>query len=233
MFCKRRADEPPLCGLVAAAFAVAVACSCRAEPRAAPHKPPAAPTSADAIPIAPLSGKLLGQAYALRNARYYVDRRRGYAKIDIQLSASRAEAPCGDLEDPHAPSVWLRRQGNREPARAEHTVRVSGGGPWQVHYQVHEHDQWLGNGDANALFVVNQVDPDLVIQGALQACFRDATGSCVAGRFAAHYCTIAIDAPVRGTNAMERPPRRPLPAAASSTPDAGRAVPSTELGVPR
>jgi hypothetical protein len=233
MPCLRRVDDPPLLRLVVAMLAFGGACSCRAEPRAPPRKPPAAPTSANAIPIASLNGKLLGETFTLHDGRYYVDRRRGYQRIDIQLSASNAKTPCGDLDDLRAPSVWLRRHGDQEPAPAKHAVRVSAGGPWQVHYQVHEHEQWLGNGDANALFVVDQVDPDMVIRGALQACFRDATGSCVAGRFAAHYCTIGIDAPVRGTDAMKRPPRRPLPPAATSGPDAGRDAPPTERGVQR
>jgi hypothetical protein len=79
-----------------------------------------------------------------------------------------------------------------------------------VHYQLREDGEWIGNGDANALLVVTEVRPDLKLTGGLWACFRDRTTSCVKGQFSAAFCQTGIDAPVRGTEAMERPTAKQL-----------------------
>ena len=46
----------------------------------------------------------------------------------------------------------------------------------------------------------------MTLHGELKACFGDKDKSCVAGTFDAKYCSVRIDSPVRGTEAMERPP---------------------------
>ncbi len=176
-----------------------------------PLKDPApAAANEDAIPVGPLSGKLAGKAFTVHTARYFVDQRPGYEKVDIKLYAGAAPSACGDVAPEKPAEVWLRRKGPERLKAGTFTVDVEKGGPWEVHYQVHQDERWVGYGDANALFVITDVDPDLKVHGELSACFRDHTGSCVAGRFTANYCRITIDAPVRGTQAMERPPQKPL-----------------------
>lgn len=189
--------------------------ACGHPDNAPPKEPRPAPTSADAIPVAPLSGKLLDQPFTIKSARYYVDQRPGYQKIVLKLYGVDSPTPCTDLTPRKPPEVWLRHNG---PERAEPSttkVDLDGRAPWEVHYQIQRNGRWAGNGDARALFVITQVDPDMKMHGELSACFRDATGSCVAGRFVANYCRIWIDSPVRGSDVMEHPPKN-LP---KDTPD--------------
>jgi hypothetical protein len=176
----------------------------RIEP--APIEPKPAPTSADGIPAAGLGGELVGKPFVVQSARYVVDRRHGYEKVDISLSAGSVEFPCDTREPKDSPSVWLRRKGSDELKAEQARIGPKDQGPWEVHYQVRRERHWVGNGQASALIVVHDVGPDMKLTGELSACFRDAHGSCVAGRFAADYCPIRIDQPVRGTEAMERPP---------------------------
>jgi hypothetical protein len=191
------------------------ACS-HAEPPA-PKEPPPPPSSEQVIPVGPVSGKLGGQPFTMKSARYYFDQRPGYEKVDLKLYAVETDTPCTDLVAQKPMAVWLRRQGPERIAAETTTTTVAGGGKWDVHYQVHEDERWAGTGEANALVVMGEPGPDLKIEGSLWACFRDATGSCVSGTFTASYCRIEIDAPVRGTEAMERPAKRALPAPAEST----------------
>ncbi len=185
-------------------------------PQSAPLKdPPKAPTSAAAIPVAPLSGKLLGESFAVKSARYYVDQRPGYQKIILKLYGVDSPTPCKDLTPVKPPEVWLRHDGPKRIAKTMTPIDLKRDAPWQLHYQIHKDGRWIGNGDARALFVITQVDPDMKVHGELSACFRDATGSCVAGQFVANYCRIWIDSPVRGSDVMEHPPRN-LP---KDTPD--------------
>jgi len=195
-----------------AVFALAsFALGCEHYEKPGPPKEPAAPpASPDSIPVGPVSGKLLDQPYTHLAGRYYVDQRPGFEKTDIRLYATEAETPCGPLREKKPASVWLRRKG-AERVAAGSSVTDLDKGEWEVHYQVQKDGYWVGNGDARALVVINDVGPDLKITGSLSACFRDETGSCVAGSFTASYCRISIDSPVRGTDAMERPPERKLP----------------------
>jgi hypothetical protein len=190
--------------------------------------PPEPPASADSIPVGPVSGKLLDQPFTELSGRYFVDQRPGFEKMDIKLYATEAETPCGKLKEEKPASVWLRRAG-AERATPGSSVTNLDKGEWEVHYQVQKDGFWVGNGDARALVVISDVGPDLKISGALSACFRDETGSCVAGSFTASYCRISIDSPVRGTEAMERPPERklpPIPAPASAAPSSSDAPPA-------
>lgn len=191
--------------------------ACDRQPRLGPPKePPPPPTSEDSIHVGPLSGKIDGQPFQVKSARYYVDARPGFERVEIKLYASASPTPCGALESPKSPSVWLRRVGRDKLEREKSTTTVKDGGKWEVHYQVQDDGFWIGVGEANALLVLDEPGPDLRLKGVMSACFRDHTGSCVAGEFSASFCRIAIDEPVRGTEAMERPPKRPLAAVASA-----------------
>lgn len=226
----RRGSVPivPRLAAIALASSAVVACG-HAEPTP-PKDPPKAPTSAAAIPVAPLSGKLLGEPFAIKSARYYVDQRPGYKKIILKLYGVESSSPCKDLTPLKAPEVWLRHDGPERIKKGQTTIDLDGKAPWQVHYQIQKDGRWVGNGAARALFVVTQVAPDMKVHGELTACFRDATGSCVAGVFVANYCRIWIDSPVRGSDVMEHPTRHlpedtpdvvPPPSALPSVPPSG------------
>lgn len=210
---------------------------CEPQPRTGPFKePPPAPTSEDSIHVGPLSGKIDGKEFIGKSARYYVDHRPGYEKIDVKIYGVGSKTPCGDLDEPKPPSVWLRRVGAEKVTAEKTTTTVAEGGKWQVHYQIQDSGYWIGNGDANALVVTEEVGPDLKLSGVLSACFRDTTGSCVAGEFAASFCRVSFDEPVRGTEAMERP-KQVMPFAAPSAsaapaPSAGAAAAPSASAAP-
>jgi hypothetical protein len=203
----------------------ALCAACGRSEEGPPKEPAPAPTAGEAIPVGPLSGKLAGEVFTVHAARYYVDQRPGYEKVDIKLYAAKAATSCGDLAEKKSTSVWLRRKGSKPVEPGTFATNVADGGEWEVHYQAQQDARWRGYGEANALFVVTAVDPDLKLHGELSACFRDPSGSCVAGRFTAHLCRISIDAPVRGAENMERRPKTPLPAAPKA---AGSAAPDEE-----
>jgi hypothetical protein len=190
-------------------WAFVAGCSKAPEPQ--PENPPAAPASPEAIPNAPLNGTIGGEPFTLKDARYYVDQRPGYEKIDIKLSEVSAKMPCSELDSAKGKSLWLRRKGTDKLEPQTVNISLDKQGPWEAHYQIYRDGQWFGNGEANALFVIRDVRPDMKLEGELWSCFRDGTASCAKGRFSASYCRIRIDAPVRGTEAMERPPAGKLP----------------------
>ncbi len=180
------------------------ACKAEAPPEKYQVEPP--PTSAETIPDSPLTGKIRGDEFKLANARYYVDRRLGYEKVDIKLSAGQAEDPCGPVMPRESTMVWIRHWGPEPMQKLEARIDPSQPGPWEAHYQVRVEKNWLGNGTSSALLVIREVSPDLSLHGEIKLCFADKDKSCVAGTFVATYCPIRIDSPVRGTDAMERPP---------------------------
>lgn len=208
---------------MALAFAV-VACS---HPDSSPPKePPPAPTSDEAIPVGPLGGKLLGESFTVKSARYYVDQRPGYQKTVLELYGVDAPTPCEDLTPVKPPTVWLRHDGPERVEAGKTSIGLDAKAPWALHYQIQKNGRWVGNGDANALFVVTAVDSDMKVHGELSGCFRDATGSCISGRFTANYCRIWIDSPVRGADGMEREPDvmpKAPPVPASAAPSASAA----------
>jgi hypothetical protein len=155
------------------------------------------------IPEGPLSGTIDGKSFAVKTAIYAVDRRLGYEHVDVKLYSTEIEEPCAK-NDPGGPTVWLRRRG-AEPL-VPGTARVAAGepSPWEVHYQIKEGRAWMGNGDAAASIVIRQVETDAKIHGELSAAFGDASRSLVAGTFVAQRCLISIDAPVRGSPALEQ-----------------------------
>jgi hypothetical protein len=206
---------------IAALTLSTLACQNAESTPAAPIDPKPAPTSIDAIPAGTLGGEIAGQPFSVQSARYIVDRRHGFEKVDISLSAGSVESPCEERTPKDATSVWLRRKG--EPTLAEEVARIEpeDEDKWEAHYQVRQGHAWIGNGRASALIVIHDVGPDMKLAGELSACFGDRHASCVAGRFTADYCPIRIDAPVRGTEAMERPPSMEAGAGHRDPGDAG------------
>ncbi len=196
-----------LASLALLAVAPALA-SCRDEAHpAAPAAVEPPVSSPEGIPDAPVSGRVHGAPFVLRDARYVVDRRPGYQHTDIQLSSGTGEGACAPVSPPTATSVWLRLEG---PARIEGTTARLGhgaSGPWTVHYQVFDGDSWLGAGDGSALLVLHDPSPDGRLSGGLAVCFPDADRSCVSGSFDAVACPPRIDQPVRGTPSPEAVPR--------------------------
>lgn len=188
-----------------ATLACAAAFGCSPAEASAPEQPAAAPTSTDAIPSGVLAGSLASRPFALKSARYHIDRRFGYDQLQLGLSGGEASGPCGEPAA-HAASVWLRRRGSERITAT--TVRLAPGekNAWQVHYQVHGDHGWVGNGDASALIAIQEVRADEKLTGELWACFVDREKSCVSGRFRAEYCPERLDAPVRGSESMERLP---------------------------
>jgi hypothetical protein len=166
------------------------------------HADPVA-NSADSIPTAPVSGTIRGKSFGLGSARYFVDRRLGYEKIEIKLSAGKSAEHCSAPLPNDSASVWLRRTGSG-PIKSE-TIRIASNQheAWEVHYQAEDDGQWVGNGNAEALVVLEPPSADQHLRGELSVCFADETKSCVLGTFVAEYCPISIDAPIRGSYHME------------------------------
>jgi len=184
-------------------------------------------SSADSIPVAPVSGTIHAKPFGLGSARYFVDRRPGYAHVDIKLSAGKSADHCGAPLPDDSASVWLRRAGsesiNSEIIRIASNRREA----WEVHYQAMDDGQWVGNGNAEALVVLEPPAADQRLRGELSVCFADETKSCVLGTFVAEYCPISIDAPIRGMYHME----------SKTAFDPARAAPSegsdpTQVGAP-
>jgi hypothetical protein len=193
------ASAATLVTLLACAGCVCVL-GCAAPPPPAPSGKVSPPQeSANSIPDSPLSGTLRGAPFKLANARYYVDTRRGYEHIEVQLNAASAGEPCGPLVSKDDPTVFLRRKGSEHPAPGEVRLEPKTPGPWEVHYQAREHERWIGNGYAAALLVLKEVRSDGALEADLSVCFADGLKSCVSGSINATRCKIPIDSPVRGT----------------------------------
>jgi hypothetical protein len=186
--------------------------ACRKDTQPEPHRavdPPVA--SHNAIPDAPVSGTVRGAPFALRDARYIVDRRVGYAHTDIVLSASKSEAPCGALNPARGTSIWLRLEGDAKIESKDLRINADTPSEWSVHYQVFEGDQWVGLADASAIVTIRGAGPDGRISGGIAVCFSDAAKSCVSGSFDAVSCPPSIDQPVRGTMPPESIPEKYKP----------------------
>lgn len=177
----------------------------REEVSSAPTNPP--PVS-DRLNLAtgPTSGTLSGQPFKVRTARYSVDRRPGYERLEIRLLDVPEKTPCEDHESEKPSSVWIRRQGGGPAKPGKYLIKGGIDSGWEVHYETHHNGSWLGNGRANAVLMLEDVRVDGRIEGVLHACFGDREKSCVKGHFEATYCPITIDAPVRGAHAMEAGP---------------------------
>lgn len=192
-----------------AILAVAALASCRDEAHPPPPRavdPPVA--SPEAIPEAPVSGRVHGVPFVMRDARYVVDRRLGYAHTDIQLSSGSADASCGPISPATATSVWLRLEGPERLESASMRVGPGTSRRWTVHYQVFDGAAWVGVGDGSALLTLHEPGADGRLSGGIAVCFSDDTKSCVSGSFDAVACPPRIDQAVRGT-----PPTEAIPPA--------------------
>jgi len=199
---------------------------CRAESHAEPspsREPPV--ESPGAIPDAPLNGTVRGAPFVVRDARYVVDRRLGYAHTDILLSSAKADTPCGPLAQSRATSVWLRLEGAGAVEPKEWRIGPAMESPWSVHYQIFDGESWIGVAANNAVLAIREATPDGHLSGGLASCFPDDDKSCVSGSFEALNCPTSLDQPVRGAVPPEAIPSRYLEAVRSSTRpggDAGR-----------
>jgi hypothetical protein len=169
-------------------------------------EPPVA--SPDAVPDAPVSGRIRGAAFVMRDARYRIDRRPGYAHTDIELSSGAAESACAAVLPRTSTSVWLRLEGVDPIASASTRSGPGGQGPWKVYYQAYQGAGWVGVGEGSALVTLHEPGPDGHVPGGIAVCFPDETKSCVSGSFDAVACPASIDQPVRGT-----PPPEAIPPA--------------------
>ncbi len=194
--------------LLSAAVAL-LGAGCRKElhvTKYAPVEPPV--TKIDAIPDAPVSGTLRGASFRLKDARYVVDHRMGYERVDIKLSAGAPESACGPVKPSDASMVWLRREKSDELETQELHLDPSKPGPWSVHYQVHTPDGWVGSAEGYATVTLRASDPDGKLSGGLSVCFSDDQQSCVSGSFDALPCPWGIDKPVRGALVAEAIPEK-------------------------
>jgi hypothetical protein len=224
------------CALGQAVLAASCLCfllGCGRRTEATPNPAPrAAPTSADAIPAGPVSGKVAGKPFALKGARYSLDIRPGVEKTDIVLTDVETAEPCADLGPLHATSVWLRWTGVGVP-KAE-VVRTDPQSPsaWAAHYERFDEGRWVGNGNASALIALEAPKVDRKLEGSVSVCFGDGLDSCVAGSFVARDCPIRIDAPVRGAPALEQMPEAGPEGRGESPTGAGLPSPSASASAP-
>jgi hypothetical protein len=180
---------------------------CRDEAQPAAVKPVEPPmTTPESIPEAPVTGRIHGAPFAMRDARYIVDRRVGYAHTDILLSAGTAESACAPLTPAQSTSVWLRLAGPGKVATTNVRTGPGQGDSWSAHYQFFDGDAWVGAGDGSALVSLREPGPDGKLSGGIAVCFSDGAKSCVSGSFDATPCPPSIDQPVRGT-----PPPEAIP----------------------
>lgn len=185
--------------------------ACRDEAHPAPGRPVDPPVSSpDAIPDAPVSGRVRGAPFALRDARYVIDRRVGYAHTDVLLSAGSSEGACGPVLPSQSTSLWLRLEGPGKIASTSARVGPGADGGWQVHYQVFDRGAWTGSGDGTALLVLREPAPDGHLSGGIAVCFPDESKSCVSGSFEAVGCPTTLDQAVRGTPPPEAIPQQYL-----------------------
>jgi len=186
-----------------------IACRDEAHPAAAkPVEPPV--TSPESIPEAPVTGRIHGAPFAMRDARYVVDHRVGYAHTDVLLSTGTAESACAPVSPAQSTTVWLRLEGPGTIETVNARVGPGKAGSWSVHYQVFEGGTWIGAGDGSALVSLHEPGPDGRLSGGLAVCFADDARSCVSGSFDAVRCLPRIDQPVRGTPPPEAVPSQYL-----------------------
>lgn len=220
--------------VVGGAMAALVACRDEASPTAPrPVEPPV--SSHSAIPDAPVTGTIRGAPFVVRDARFIVDRRIGYAHTDIKLSSGKAESPCGPIIPGTATSVWLRLDGPDKIVSQDMKIEPGKPAAWSVHYQAWNEDQWVGVGEAGALVTVHEPTPDGRVTGAIAICFSDDTKSCASGSFDAQSCPAAIDEPVRGAVPPEAvPDKYRLRMSSSGSPSASSPppAPSTSASAP-
>lgn len=204
---------------------------CQSEAHVTPHQAVDPPVSSPkSIPDAALFGTIRGQSFQLQDARYIPDHRGGFERVDIKLSAGKADEACGDVKPSGSTSIWLRQEGSDTVESQELTLKPGEESRWSVHYQVHGEDGWIGNTDASAVVSLHAAGPDGRITGGIAVCFADDQKSCVSGSFAAAPCPYRIDAAPRGAIPPEAIPekyKQKLKAAPTASPtDAPTASPT-------
>ncbi len=192
-----------------AMLAATLLSACRPESHTSTRAPVGPPVeSPDAIPDAPLNGTVRGAPFTVRDARYVIDRRRGYAHTDVLLSSARASSPCGPLSSPRATSVWLRLDGPGALESKDWRLRSSDDAPWSVHFQAYSDEGWVGVAGGDAILSIRDIAADGRVRGGLAACFGDGERSWVYGSFDAVSCPTTLDQPVRGTLPPETIPAK-------------------------
>ncbi len=151
----------------------------------------------DKIPLNPVSGKLAGKPFALKDARMHIDRRPGYERVDVLLRAEVATAPCKKLTNEKAAGIWIRFGGVTSVDQKEYRRSPKKPGKTEVHMEVTRDGRWFGNGNSAALLLIEQFDPSSGISGVLSVCFADEARSCASGNFVATYCSNPLDEPPR------------------------------------
>jgi hypothetical protein len=193
---------------LAALATFATLAACRDEARPGPGKVVEPPVSSpDGIPDAPVSGRIRGAPFLVRDARYVVDRRAGYAHTDIALSAGKAEEACGPVSPRTSSTLWLRLEGEGRLEATSGRVGPGSSGQWDLHYQVYDGEAWTGTGGGSALLVLHPPGPDGRLSGGIAVCFPDDAQSCASGSFEAVACPPTIDQPVRGSPPSEAVPQ--------------------------
>ena len=122
--------------------------------RATVVEPPVA-VAASRSPTRRSAGRIRGAPFAVRDARYVVDRRLGYAHTDIVLSSGAAESPCAPVS-PRAVDerVAAARRAGQDRADGRCASGPARQSPWSVHYQVFDGDGCgSGSGEGSALVV--------------------------------------------------------------------------------
>lgn len=159
--------------------------------------------SAATIPLAPLSGTIVGVPFAMKHATCEIDRRPGYESITVRFHASKPEHPCSRPSG-EEPSLWLRFGGVTALEPGEVSIRPKGEGPFTAHLEVRRDGRWYGNGDAAAVLLIDRFDRFDQVSGALSVCFADGTKSCASGAFEAEICPIALDRAPRHFDGISR-----------------------------
>ena len=192
--------------LALATLTCALLIGCNERPLPELGEPAPVPDNTTSIGVSAVNGKIAGSPFEVKAARYSIDRRPGHEKVVIHLLNEAPEKLCSELGNMRSTTVWLRKNGTQSVEPEAVRLGPKTKSPWEVHYEVYDQGRWVGVGRANLLLKVSAVRADMTLDGDLAACFGDANKSCVSGHFSATYCPTRIDAPVRGTENMERPP---------------------------
>lgn len=137
-----------------------------------------------------LSGSIAGEAFTAVDVRMRVVEGAGRARVDLLLSDRPIER-CGLPIVRSERLVWLRLAG-RTSLEVETLARTEAEQPFELHYEVPAGDGLRTEHRGLATLAIDRVAPDR-IEGRLRACFADAEGSCVGGRFVARPCLSRID----------------------------------------
>lgn len=174
----------------AALIAALCASACKAA-AVAPTSVPAAAMDLSAVPERAVAGTVDGVRFALREAWFRVERRKGRARVDVILSEGRATRLCATSEPEHARHVWLRLAGVTQLAPGDLRGAPSPDDTISAHWETRASGAWQGRAGSVALRV-ETVSPAL-ITGRVRACFGPGAEGCVEGSFQARACVTELD----------------------------------------